>query len=101
MRAEQMDLDRFIYALGIRQIGQATAKLLARHYGSMEAMLEAAKAASSKAGSEWEELVAIDQIGESVANDLIVFLNHERNREIITSTFRRSHPDCPACYSER
>ena len=84
----KMDLDRFIYALGIRQIGQATAKLLARHYGSMEAMLDAAKSASAKEGFEWEELVAIDQIGESVANDLIVFLNHERNLAVIQSLLK-------------
>ena len=80
-----IDLHRIIYGLGIRQIGIATAKLLARHYMSLEAMMAAALDAKhgglmGKPGGEaWADLIQIDQIGESVAGDLVSFLSDENN----------------------
>ncbi|ARJ66982.1 DNA ligase (NAD(+)) LigA [Magnetospirillum sp. ME-1] len=69
----RMGLERFIFALGIRQIGEATAKRLARHYGSLEswraAMTEEAK----------DELISIEDIGPSVAGDLLDFFKEEHN----------------------
>ena len=81
----QIDLDRVIYALGIRQIGQATAKLLARHYGSMESLIDAAATAAPLTGAAWDDLIRIDQIGESVAGDLVHFLTDDHNRDVITA----------------
>ena len=78
-----ISLDRVIYALGIRQVGQATARLLARHYETMDALLEAATAAAEMQGEAWQELIRIDQIGESVAKDIISFLNEAHNRKVI------------------
>jgi len=73
-------LDRFIYALGIRQVGEATAKLLARHYHSLEewqaAMLAAAK---DREGAAYQDLNNIDQIGESVAGDILDFFDEKHN----------------------
>ena len=81
----QIDLDRVIYALGIRQIGQATAKLLARHYGSMESLVDAAASAAPLSGAAWDDLIRIDQIGESVAGELVHFLSDDHNRDVITA----------------
>jgi len=77
-------LERFIYALGIRQIGQATAKLLARHYGSLAALTDALKdAAANPEGDAYRDLVNIDQIGPAVAKDLIAFFAEDHNRETV------------------
>ena len=77
-------LERFIYALGIRQIGQATAKLLARHYGSLDALTDALKdAAANPEGDAYRDLVNIDQIGPAVAKDLIAFFAEDHNRETV------------------
>lgn len=76
-------LDRFIYALGIRQIGQATARLLARTYGSIEAWREAMAAAQDREGEAYQDLLNIDGIGESVAEDLLAFVHEDHNRQVL------------------
>jgi len=72
-------LERLIYGLGIRQVGEATAKRLARHYVSAahwrESMLEAAK----RENEAYHELVSIEDIGPSVATDLLSFFEEEHN----------------------
>ncbi|NCF49758.1 MAG: NAD-dependent DNA ligase LigA [Bacteroidetes bacterium] len=75
----QIGLERFIFALGIRQIGQATARLLALHYDTAEAMLTALNPMQDLEVST-QELIAIDQIGESMVADLIGFFERESNR---------------------
>ena len=76
-------LDRFIYALGIRQIGQATAKLLARHYGSLGEWRNAMIAANQADSDALRELINIDQIGPGVAKDLIEFMAEEHNLAVL------------------
>lgn len=76
-------LDRFIYALGIRQIGQATATLLARHYGSLAEWRSAMVAANEADSEALRELINIDQIGPGVAKDLIEFMAEDHNREVL------------------
>ena len=93
-------LERVIYGLGIRQIGQATAKLLARHYGSMERLLEDAKDALDPESKAWQELTGIDQIGDSVARDLITFLNDLGNRDAITALLQEIIPIPPEAVAE-
>ena len=92
----RIELHRVIYALGIRHIGQATARLLARRYGSFEALLDAASAAAQKDGTSWDEMTNIDQIGASVAGDLIDFLNDTHNRTIIDKLLCEIEPIPPA-----
>ncbi len=81
-------LDRFIYALGIRQVGQATAKRLARHYRTLAAWREAMAAASDPGSDAWTELVNIDSIGPSVAGDLLAFFAEPHNREVLDDLSR-------------
>ena len=79
----RMPLDRVIYALGIRQVGQATAKLLARHYGTMEGWRAAMTEAADHDSDAYRDLVNIDQIGPSVADDLIAFFAEAHNGEAL------------------
>jgi DNA ligase (NAD+) len=79
----RISLDRFIYALGIRQIGDATAKLLAKHYGTLAAWRKAMEAASDPESEAYGDLTSIDQIGPSVAEDLIAFFAEDHNREAL------------------
>jgi len=73
-------LDRFIYALGIPQIGQATARLLAQHYGTLKAWRAAMRAAANPESDSFAELTSIESIGPSIAQDLIAFFAEEGNR---------------------
>ncbi len=76
-------LDRFIYALGIRQIGEATAKLLARHYKSLNVWREAMLAAGTEDSDAWRNLTTIDQIGPLVARDLVGFFQEKHNHDVL------------------
>ncbi len=80
-----ISLPRFIYALGIPQVGTATAKLLARHYGSYIAWRTAMEQAVSEGiGSPpYAELIAIEGIGPSMAGDILAFFAENHNREIL------------------
>lgn len=76
-------LERFIYALGIRQVGQATARLLAKTYGSLAAWRAAMDAAQDMAGEAWAELNNIDGIGPAVAADILAFVHEAHNRSVL------------------
>ena len=79
-----ISLERFIYALGIRQVGAATARLLARHYLSLDAWRIAMQsAADDREGDAWRQLTAIDQIGPVVAGDIADFFSEEHNRQAL------------------
>lgn len=78
-----ISLERLIYALGIRQIGQATARLLAHQYGSFDAWCKAMIEAKDKESDAWKELIAVEQIGESMADDLVAFFAEKHNRDIL------------------
>lgn len=79
----KVGLDRFLFALGIRHIGETTARLLARSYGSIEALMSAMKEASDPASDAYLELLSIDGIGEVVAEAVVDFLQEEHNREAV------------------
>lgn len=79
----RIELPRFIYALGIRRVGQATARLLARNYGSLDAVLEAMQAAQDPDSEAYQSLVDIDGIGPGVAEDLLAFFAEPHNLEVI------------------
>lgn len=81
-------LHRFIYALGIPQVGLATAKLLARHYLSYATLKEAMLAAQDHSTDAYEDLVVIDGIGPSVSEDLIAFFNEPHNLEMLDALLK-------------
>lgn len=77
----EVTLDRLIYALGIRQIGQQTARDLARVYGDIDNWrVQLSAAAAEPTGQAFQDLVDIDGIGVSVAADLIAFFADEGSR---------------------
>jgi DNA ligase (NAD+) len=79
----RIPLDRFIYALGIRQVGQATARLLARQYGSLTAWQAAMVAAADPASDAYRDLVNIDGIGPKVAADIVAFFAEPHNLAVL------------------
>jgi DNA ligase (NAD+) len=79
----QIPLDRFVYALGIRQVGQSTAKLLARHYGSLAALKDAMTAAADTESPAYQDLINIDGIGPAAAADITGFFSEPHNAQII------------------
>ena len=78
-----ISLERFIYALGIPQIGQTTAKLLAYHYGSYLQWKIAMQKAAEGHEEERQILLSIDGIGPSVGKDLLSFFKERHNIEIL------------------
>ncbi|MGZ9035077.1 MAG: NAD-dependent DNA ligase LigA, partial [Rhodospirillales bacterium] len=76
-------LDRFIYALGIPQVGQATARLLARHYGSLAAWCAAMVEAADPESPAYRDLDNIDGVGPSVAGDVVAFFAEPHNLAVL------------------
>ncbi len=72
-------LNRVLYALGIRHIGETNAARLARHYGTMEALRVAAIAAGKGDAEALEEMNNINGIGEIVAEAVVEFLKEKKN----------------------
>lgn len=66
-------LPRFIYALGIRNVGEATAKDLARHFGDIDALIQA----------NIEQLLAVPDVGPIVAQSIVDFFAEAHNIEVI------------------
>ncbi len=87
-----VDLHRFIFALGIRHVGEGNAKLLARAYGSWNAFYEAMQAAGDQSGEAWAELNDIDGIGHIVAEALVEFFAEEHNREQLDALLEQVTP---------
>jgi DNA ligase (NAD+) len=68
-------LDRFIFALGIRHVGQATASDLARHFGSIEGLMRAGE----------DELLTVSDVGPVVAQSIGHFFSEPHNREVVAA----------------
>lgn len=84
-------LEKFIFALGIRRIGEANAKLLARHYGSL-ASWEQAMLAAREVGSDARlELGSIAGIGPAIAQELVDFFDEARNVAVLDALAARMH----------
>lgn len=73
--SKQSTLPRFIYALGIRNVGEATAKDLARHFGNLEALMTAGE----------DQLQQVPDVGPVVAQSLAHFFAQPHNREVIAA----------------
>ncbi|WP_279204988.1 NAD-dependent DNA ligase LigA [Obesumbacterium proteus] len=72
-KSKETTLARFLYALGIREVGEATAANLAAHFGSLDALREA----------DVEALKAVQDVGEVVAKHVRHFLSEEHNQKVI------------------
>lgn len=75
----RVKLGRFIYALGIRRIGEANAKLLARHYGSYAEWRTQMLAATTIGSEARSTLGSIMRVGQAIANELATFFIEPRN----------------------
>ncbi len=73
--SRDITLSRFLYALGIRETGEATADSLARHFGSLERVVEASK--------DLEELQKVADVGPVVAEHLKSFFSEAHNLEVV------------------
>ena len=78
-----IELDRFVYALGIPHIGQTTARLLAKSYESLDTLRNALEQAADPEGAAWLDLVNIDGVGPKVASTLAAFFAEPHNRVIV------------------
>ena len=79
-----ISLERFIYALGMRHVGETTGRLLARHYGSWGAFEEACLALTQGDQSVRDHMLTIDQIGETVVESLIKYFNAPQTRATLS-----------------
>ena len=73
------DLDRVIFALGIRYIGETSARLLARHYMSLPAMMQAAQAMAAGDEAARNEIETLDGVGKALVDALIGFFASQDN----------------------
>jgi len=71
-------LDKFIYALGIRHVGERTAKLLANHYGSIKNLISTTQ----------DELTAIHEIGPEIAESIVDFFHEQKNINVLNKFFK-------------
>lgn len=71
--SKKTELPRFIYALGIREVGEATARNLSTHFGTLELLMQASR----------ESLEEVDDVGPIVANHIYRFFGKEQNRLLI------------------
>ena len=85
----RISLDRFIHALGIRHVGQTTARLLARRYRSVEDWRAAMDAASEPESESLAALTDIDGIGPAVATAIVEFVAEPRNSAILDALCER------------
>ena len=95
-----IDLHRFIFGLGIRHIGDTTAKTFAKTYGSFEALREAAIAAKDQESEAFQDLVNIDGIGETAANALVEFVNEPHNAKVLDQLLEEVTPIPPEAADE-
>lgn len=74
-KSKTTTLSRFLYALGIREVGEVTARALAAHYGSLDAMMAA----------DPESLQQVRDVGPSVAGHVATFFAQPHNREVVAA----------------
>ncbi len=72
-KSKQTTLPRFLFGLGLRHVGEATAKDLARHFGTLDAIMDASV----------EQLLEVNDVGPVVAQSLHTFFQQPHNREVV------------------
>ena len=88
----EIALDRFIFALGIRHIGETTARVLGRAYGSIEALRAAMSGAQDHESEAYADLNNIDGIGRVVADAVVEFFGEPHNVEIVDKLLEHVTP---------
>jgi DNA ligase (NAD+) len=71
--SKQLPLERLIYGLGIRFVGERTAQFLAEHFGAMDALMNASQ----------EELQEVNEVGPRIAESMAEFFREPKNRELV------------------
>jgi len=71
--SKKLPLERVIYGLGIRMVGERTAEFLAQHFGSLDALMEASE----------EELEEVEEVGPRIAASIREFFQEKKNREMV------------------
>lgn len=71
--SKKIPFDRVLYAMGIRYVGESLSKILAKHFKSIDKLMNAS----------YDELVAVDEVGEKIASSIIEFFKDENNKKII------------------
>ena len=79
----EISLERFIYALGMRHVGETTARALARGYGSWKAFHDAALKVAAGDAETRAEMDNLDQIGDTVIESLAAYFGEAHNRGIV------------------
>jgi DNA ligase (NAD+) len=72
-KSKHTTLPRFLYGLGIRHVGEATAKDLAKHFGGLDAIMDASA----------EQLLEVNDVGPVVAESIHTFFQQPHNREVV------------------
>lgn len=93
-------LSRFLYALGIRHVGEVNARRFARAFGSYTAFEQVARDAiapqdgdrSDKGNDAWQELICVEGIGSVVAEAVVEFFNELHNREVLDALLHEVTP---------
>lgn len=83
--ARKPELYRLVFGLGIRHVGEQTAKLLANHFGGMDAFLAATE----------EELLTVHEVGPEVARSISAFLGDKQSREEVRKLLKEIEPKAP------
>lgn len=79
----KISINRFIFALGIRHVGESSASLLATRYGTWLAFEAAMTHAEIGQGAEWQDLLAIDGVGAVLAASVVAAFQNDRERAAI------------------
>ena len=72
-KSKQVPFERVLFAIGIRFVGETVAKILARALGSMDAV----------ANASYEELIAINEIGDKIAQSIVAFFQNPESRQLV------------------
>jgi DNA ligase (NAD+) len=71
--SKKMPFEKVLFGLGIRFVGETVAKKLAKHFGSLDKLMQA----------DFDTLLTVDEIGEKIANSIVAFFNKEENKKLI------------------
>jgi DNA ligase (NAD+) len=85
----EIPLDRFIYALGMRHVGETTARALARGYGSWDAFHDACQKIARGNEEAIAEMDALDQIGDTVIDSIATYFGESHNKGIVERLTRQ------------
>lgn len=81
----KISIERFIYSLGIPQVGEVTAKLLSDNYISFDNWLDSMEKALSRESEQYKHLITIDGIGAVVADEILSFFGEAHNIQVLNS----------------